>query len=288
CFYILFYMNLIEMYSTTVTESNITLDTYKQLYSKHKKTLLCSCSTITIRYENFISNNITNHPICSSILMKSEWMFALYFKEASQYGVWDFRTTAYSQFKLLSSFCSFSKEIISQTQNEINNNELITLHLLSFEQFQTEVNERIEYFKNSSASRMITFLNYLKNTNNKHYFVSALNTNLVVQTGYYEQNGDRYFKAREVKYDDAEDGMTCNEDSLITRVVLNPLPYQSIPYSIRHQIKSLPNSIIVNGFLTGCTPLEALLQSKLDCLYEVKCLQLLVNYFPKLTEVWIK
>ncbi|CAF0815388.1 unnamed protein product [Adineta steineri] len=46
--------------------------------------------------------------------------------------------------------------------------------------------------------------------------------------------------------------------------------------------ESMPNSTIVSGFFAAYTPLEALLQSTLDCLYEIKCLQLLSGYFPAL------
>ncbi len=45
------------------------------------------------------------------------------------------------------------------------------------------------------------------------------------------------------------------------------------------------NSEVVNGFFGGCTPLEALLPSTLDCLYDTECLQLLIKYFPALSQV---
>ena len=42
---------------------------------------------------------------------------------------------------------------------------------------------------------------------------------------------------------------------------------------------------MVKGFSAGCTPLEALLPSTLDCLYHIQCLQLLFDYFPSLKQV---
>jgi hypothetical protein len=46
-----------------------------------------------------------------------------------------------------------------------------------------------------------------------------------------------------------------------------------------------PNSIVVKGFYGECTPLEALLHSTLDCLYDIQCLELLIDYFPALKKV---
>ncbi|CAF1337844.1 unnamed protein product, partial [Adineta steineri] len=66
---------------------------------KHQKykTRLYVVLFAAIPYRNFTSNNVTMHPVCSSIFIKPEWIKGLYFSNASQYGVWDFRTTAHSQ-----------------------------------------------------------------------------------------------------------------------------------------------------------------------------------------------
>ena len=46
-------------------------------------------------------------------------------------------------------------------------------------------------------------------------------------------------------------------------------------------------SATVDGFFGGCTPLDALLASTLDCLYNIDCLNLFVDYFPLLNQVCI-
>ncbi|CAF4048764.1 unnamed protein product [Adineta steineri] len=48
-----------------------------------------------------------------------------------------------------------------------------------------------------------------------------------------------------------------------------------------------PGTIMVDGFFGGCTPLESILQSTLDCLYDVACIQLLLNYFPALNQIQV-
>lgn len=41
----------------------------------------------------------------------------------------------------------------------------------------------------------------------------------------------------------------------------------------------------VNGFYSSCTPLDAVLMANFTCLYNETCLDLLLQYFPNLTQV---
>ncbi|CAF4334529.1 unnamed protein product, partial [Adineta steineri] len=46
--------------------------------------------------------------------------------------------------------------------------------------------------------------------------------------------------------------------------------------------KNLTISSMIDGFFGGCTPLDAVLASTFDCLYNQSCLEMLVDYFPQL------
>ena len=39
---------------------------YNELYDKYGEALSCPCSKITIAYEDFVTNIITYHPVCTS------------------------------------------------------------------------------------------------------------------------------------------------------------------------------------------------------------------------------
>ena len=98
CLYILVYVNLMQTELTTMRVSNITFhQSFDKFYAEHHETLSCPCSTVRIPYRNVTSNHVTMHSICSSIFIDPQWREALYFTNASRFGVWDFRTTAYSQ-----------------------------------------------------------------------------------------------------------------------------------------------------------------------------------------------
>jgi hypothetical protein len=95
--YVLFYITLVKPQSRTINISEVTPLIFNELYLKYGETLSCPCSTNAIPYKDFVSNTITFHPICSSIFVSQQWIAALYFENASAYGMPDFRTSASSQ-----------------------------------------------------------------------------------------------------------------------------------------------------------------------------------------------
>ncbi|UJR22661.1 hypothetical protein I4U23_025700 [Adineta vaga] len=96
-FYILFSTILMNPQSRTSIVSSVNLEVYNQLYFEHNETLSCPCSQMTIIYRDFVSSSIQLHPVCKSTFVTQPWINALYFPNASIYGVADFRTTANAQ-----------------------------------------------------------------------------------------------------------------------------------------------------------------------------------------------
>ncbi|CAF1506653.1 unnamed protein product, partial [Adineta steineri] len=227
------------------------------------------------------------HPVCSSRFASQEWIHALYLSNASRYRGSDFRATASSQFEILSSFCSLAQDIVNHTENDVGSNEFVTIYLLPDIQVQYELNVIIESFKKSASARMIMFLEYFRSTIRGNYLISALNTNLIV-TLKPHFIADQYLYIYSTAYTPASGNTSnCGEHNPIITATLNPVINESEPVFQRFNFEYLPNSTIVNGFFAGCTPLEALLQSTFDCLYEIKCLELLLDYFPRLNHLHI-
>ncbi|CAF1018049.1 unnamed protein product [Adineta steineri] len=273
--------------SSTITVSDITPGKFDELCSKHKKTLSCPCSTISMPHKTFVSNIIKRHPVCKSIFVNQSWIEALYLLNANRYGIWDFRTTASSQFALLSNFCSIAEDAVFHIENDVGNNDFITTYLLTDTQIQLEVNSTTESFKNSASARITMFLNYLRTTIRENYLVSALNTNLIMKIC-----PDCFDVVRPlafpVMYNSTNGGfVSCNQGNPTSVATLNPLLNDSVTLERIRKFESMPNSTIVSGFFAACTPLEALLQSTLDCLYEIECLHLLFGYFPALNHMGV-
>ncbi|UJR19648.1 hypothetical protein I4U23_022782 [Adineta vaga] len=256
CLYVLFYGTLIKTESKTVVISNITPDIFDQLYAEHGQALTCPCSTITIPYINFVSNNVTMHPVCSSVFVTKEWIEGLYVANASYYESWDFRKTAYSQ---------------------------VSLHEVS------TPDNTIESQKNNGLSRMTLFFNYWKTTIARSNTFSALALNTLMAIAYTDYVPTVFgFPGTYIRPSyfvvvpcgiSSVDGNAVNPTYLIT-------PPRDLKESAMQWVAQLPsNAIIVKGFFATCTVLNALLASTLDCLYDLECIQLLFNYFPNLNQV---
>jgi hypothetical protein len=150
------------------------------------------------------------------------------------------------------------------------------------------VNGTAEFFKNSASTRIISFLNYLRITSQANYLVSALNTNLVIAIG---GGGDQYlfyrFPTTYSPYAMSVYQISCDNENPTSAASFESFFYT--PNYLYHMnwMEPAENSKIVSGFFGGCTPLEALLRSTLDCLYDITCLQLLIEYFPALNQVCV-
>ena len=154
------------------------------------------------------------------------------------------------------------------------------------------MNATIELFINSISIRIISILNYLKIITQANFFVSALNTNLIISV-YNSGSGYRIYLLPIVFSDNYNDYYGSDYHSVLC-VNANPrsqtgffshkgsgTSYQSIwtpPES---------NSTLANGFFAGCTPFAGILYSTLDCLYDIKCIDLWSKYFPDLNRVSI-
>ncbi|CAF3989604.1 unnamed protein product [Adineta steineri] len=304
--YILLYTAFMKPEDRKITVFDVTPVVFEQLYRDHAKTLSCPCSTITVPLKLFVSNTITHHPVCESIFISKEWIEALHLENASRYGTDDFRTTASSQFKILESLCSLSQDLVSKNLFDLDNNEFINNYLLSQKQVEDKVNGTIEFFKNSASSRIISFLNYVRTTNQADYLISALNTNYLIANTNYKiiqiMDPTNKLISGETKYSDKSNdaslngqSMGCSNRNPTTTVGFSETSHVEKYYDRSTWTRPRRNATLVSGFFTACTPLEAILQSTLDCLYTVECLRLyggltiiLRLIAPFLINIWLK
>ena len=95
--YVLFYTNMMKPQPRTIIITDIDVDKFEKLYSEHGETLSCPCSKLAISYQQFVSNAIRFHPVCTSFFVSQQWIEALYLSDRNSYGIGDFRKTASSQ-----------------------------------------------------------------------------------------------------------------------------------------------------------------------------------------------
>jgi hypothetical protein len=155
------------------------------------------------------------------------------------------------------------------------------------------VNAIFEFFNSSASTQIISFLNYIRATTQANFVVSALNTNFLIEFHDYNKE-DPELHRKEIRYDKITVNVSTQKEE-IGCSISNPttevgfLDISNDSRYIRRLKWSKPesNNSLVTGFFTGCTPLEAILQSSLDCLYIIECLQLLMDKFPAIKKVYI-
>lgn len=187
-----------------------------------------------------------------------------------------------------------SRDTVNQNEIDFDNNEFVTMNLLREIQLQWEINATLNFLKDRISIQIMSLLNYMRTYSRANYLISALNTNIMIAT---DATDDLYLVYQlETKYI-ALNTATASGDSTSASTVLcgtsNPIsPAGFFPsYDTKSVFtqalwyKPTVNSTLVKGFYGGCTPLEALLLSTFDCLYDQECLQLLTMYFPNLNQV---
>ncbi|CAF3706074.1 unnamed protein product, partial [Adineta steineri] len=291
--YILFIVALIHPQMRTITVSNITPSLFEQLRIEYGETLSCPCSTTTVPYSEFVTNTIIFHPVCSSVFVSQQWVEALYLSNASAFLVMDFRTTASSQFELLAKLCLFSQETIFQAELDLNNIQLVTVELLSENEVQSQIDVSIKLAQTSTPVQATLFLHYLQAATRLNSFVSALNTNAAMSVYLYEQivTWDADFTHYNDKNaaDLAYEITSCDSINSVVPAGFYSSSYEDSTNYHLYWPADLPvfepvASAMVDGFFGGCYPLDALLASTLDCLFNISCLERLGNYFPALSQ----
>ncbi|UJR12699.1 hypothetical protein I4U23_016873 [Adineta vaga] len=123
-----------------------------------------------------------------------------------------------------------------------------------------------------------------KTTIRANHFVSALNTNYLTTIIHFQFT--HTLVSVETSYTEfsivssKKETMSCTNTNPTTMVGFSKLSNIESHGERLEWSKPRPNAILVNGFFTGCTPLEAILRSTLDCLYSIECLQIPINKFP--------
>ncbi|CAF1661773.1 unnamed protein product, partial [Adineta ricciae] len=259
--YVLFYLTLITLHSQTITVSSITRNRFEQLYTDHVETLSCPCSTIAVTHKNFISSNITFHPVCSSVFVSEQWIQALYLVNASDYGPADFRATAKSQFQLLADLCSMSMNTVLQTQQDFDDDEITTINVLPEDQIQAEMSVAIDVVKSSISTQIVSFINYVRVYVRANFIGSALNTNIMfssylpydqyMATQYIIYQLQTQYTPDTSVYPTTIDTMMCGSQNPTTPTAFFPILNTTKVYDRAMWTKPATNSTLVNGFFTG-------------------------------------
>ena len=251
-----------EIQKQDIVINNPSLSTFDQLRSnpQYLPTLDCSCKKIDISYSIFLSISPRLHQLCSSdfIINSSLWMSLIYLRRAGlDYSYDDFRVFIVSQFQSVVSLCTLANETLTNTMTLFIANTLVNDQVQSRETIERQANSSLVQFRSSVSRAFVRTLDYVRHMSQGNGIVSSILSNW-------------HF-------------VSLNTSSSWMSLWSEPRSYGSNNCSCGKSATCTSPAIIddwiVPGFLVGCYPYEALLQSTLECLYNTTCINKLKTLY---------
>ena len=223
---------------------------YHDLYNAYDTTLVCTCSQISIPYKKFVYIQPSFHQICSSVFITQQWITYL-FKNVNIseniFSTLDFRMTSVAQFQALLSFCKLATQAVNDELRQFLEISIVSAHVIPFEEFILQIQSAIDLFRMTVPRTFLRTMKLIRGNTQGNALISAYTTNW------------RFTLVNDISY---------------TTIYTESLRYDGCvcatsPFCVQH---SILNNWTVPGFQVGCLPVESLLQSTLECLYDAACL----------------
>ncbi|CAF0902185.1 unnamed protein product [Adineta steineri] len=257
-FIIILYTSLIY-YLNTFTITKPSLEQYQQLQKRYgSDAVSCPCSRLSIAHSSFITLQCNFHPVCTSPFTSDSYLqdlFELYNDLDSTYATknaFTLQGTIFSHFQALRSLCNLVKDFVNDAQQQYLVSSIVSTLMTDFDLFEKQTNASLIDFQLTLPNSFNNSLQMIRGLMQSNGFVSAYSTNWYYITKNIYLSGVLFLKPQYYGSD------MCNCATLST------CTQSSTPF--------------IKGYLVGCTPLESLLQSTLQCLYEQSCINLLTTY----------
>ncbi|CAF0872610.1 unnamed protein product [Adineta steineri] len=257
-FIVVLYTSLIY-YLNTFTITKPSLEQYQQLQQRYgSDAVSCPCSRPSITHSSFITLQCEFHPVCTSLFISDLYLqelFQLYNDLDLTYATTNAFTlqgTIFSYFQALAALCNLVNDFVNDAEQQYLVSSIISTLMIDSDLFEKETNASLIEFQSTLPNSFLNSLQIIRCLTQGNGFVSAYSTNWYYITKNIVLGAMLYLKPQYY----GSDMCNCATSSTCTQ--------SSTPY--------------IKGYLVGCTPLESLLQSTLECLYEQSCIDLLTTY----------
>ena len=231
-----------------------------RVHPQHSSTLECPCQSIIMTYNSFISMTPHYHQVCSSkfVATHSAWIPLLYSSMAGrQYTYDDYRLFAVPQFQLLAALCAVANETVGEAIARFDTSTMLTEKVQSRETIESKANSTLHHFQRSIPRTFVRTFDFIRSIAQGNGIVSSILSNWHFQslnTTFIKRIDYPSLWPEPRSY--GENNCSCGTSATCSSQAV--LDGSTLP-----------------GFRVGCYPLEALLQSTLECLYNVSCIDAL-------------
>ncbi|CAF1412535.1 unnamed protein product [Adineta ricciae] len=244
---LIIYTSLVYQNNQIVVEIS-SLNSFLQFQDSYNSTFVdCSCTTLSIIQSTFYEIEPTFHAICSSEFIAEPWLDMLLqssFHNGTPTNVFTFNDTAFAQFRTLSVLCDLTKQVVLDGQELFLQTKIVSSQMPNKTLFDLQTAEIIDEFKSSLPNTFLHNLQMFLGLAQGNGFISIYSADSYLYVRDLDIDPSIYLKSQ--SYDDCD----C---ALSSACVQN----------------SIPN---IDGYFVGCSPLESLLQSTFQCLYNQECI----------------
>ncbi|CAF1013034.1 unnamed protein product [Adineta ricciae] len=223
--------------------------------SKYSSSLDCPCKNISVPYSTFASISLRHHQVCSSdfVVHNSLWIKLIYCdSELIDYGYDDYRYFIIPHFRLLFFLCTLANDTFTNALSIFRSKTYISKQTEPFNIVNTQMRNALAQFQLSVPRTFLRRLDLIRDVAHGNGYVSRSSSNWYIEP--VQTNNFGTMAPRSYGNKNCSCGINASCTSLATI-----------------------DKWIVPGFLVGCYPLESLLQSTLECLYDLTCINRLKN-----------
>lgn len=227
---------------------------FSNLYARYGSSLRCACSNISILFNAFLSIEARYHQMCSSDLLSSHsrsLFSALSFQHNTN--ILDFSMNAGSQFVILATLCSHAQQTIADAYQLFSNQTLVTAEAISEYRFQSQIEADIKNWKTTTINSFRSTLAPIQALHHGNHLAAAYSNGLLD----WSISSNNFLLDSSLFYGD------CN--CLLSSSCHSPMRVYYAFELLPTEIFELPN------FYMGCSRVDALLASTLECFYDRQC-----------------
>ena len=246
------------------------MESYFELVHRYSgRSIDCPCSQSSIFHNSFINISVNKyHQVCSKPFLTYQWLDRYLPRvDPRIYDPISFFDVIPVYFTLIDELCRASQKTVNTALLQFISTSLIqTSPNPSPHLFQSIIQIKIEKFKRNLSQSLIKTLELLREMTHINQLLNIFRTNWrfapINSTSQINDSNTYSLKIIPVLYQQCDCGLTKN--------------------CIKPMIDLMNNSIA--GLMIGCYPLEALLQSSFQCLYDSSCFQTITSDTIDLTE----
>ncbi|CAF1662536.1 unnamed protein product, partial [Adineta ricciae] len=180
--------------TNTINIEHPTYDQYLSLYKTYYQTLSCPCSTLSVRYDQFIRINVSFHPVCDSLYVTLAWQnyidSSIHLQNPSPYSP----STISHSFQALANLCNLAKMMLMTGLTDFNGKHFITGKLLSPDALLQESNEALRSFLYGITTSFIRSISMMQDVTYANGIGSGLLTMHALVVEKYTVNNESQYK----------------------------------------------------------------------------------------------